>query len=512
MSRTGDRDVDPDSIQDEIFSKAKAGLAKRRRGFDAPQAAVDAIEWVCKLPFTEALQKERSCSNTLKASLQSKAQRHLFFAERLALKIPDIPKDTPLLDIAKTGVIGAGTMGAGIAICLLNADFPVVLVETKQDALDHGLARIRRAFDRDVDRGRLAAEVRDERLARLTGALGLEALGSVDFVVEAAFESMEVKKQIFSELDSICKETAILATNTSTLDINDISAITKSPDRVIGTHFFSPANVMKLLEVIRGEKTAKAVVATTMKLGRRIGKVPALSGVGYGFIGNRMLEDYVRESQMLLLEGASPAQVDGALEAWGMAMGPCAVMDLAGQDVSFLTRDQNRDLLPNDPLYCVPGDIMNAEGRFGQKTGKGFYQYPDGRTRQNDSEAIDLIGAAAAKLGIEKRDKISDQESLDRCLHALINRGAQLLDDGIALRASDIDVVWSAGYGFPAYRGGPMFYADSIGLDVIVQSFESLALKFGNDYGYWTPAPLLVNLAKSGKTFADYDSDHKGGT
>ncbi|MBT5240426.1 MAG: 3-hydroxyacyl-CoA dehydrogenase [Rhodospirillaceae bacterium] len=512
LSRTGDRDVNPESVQDGMFSKAKAVLAKRRRGFDAPQAAVDAIEWACATPITEGLQKERSCSNTLKASLQSKAQRHLFFAERLALKIPDIPKDTPLLDIATTGVIGAGTMGAGIAICLLNADLPVVLVETKQEALDRGLERIKKTLDRDVGRGRLASETRDARLARLTGALSLETLGSVDFVVEAAFESMQVKKQIFVELDTICKATAVLATNTSTLDINDIAAVTKSPDRVIGTHFFSPANVMKLLEVVRGTKTAKGVVATTMKLGRRIGKVPALSGVGYGFIGNRMLEDYVRESQMLLLDGASPAQVDRALEAWGMAMGPCAVMDLAGQDVSFLTRDQNRDLLPNDPLYCVPGDIMNAEGRLGQKTGKGFYQYPDGRTRQNDPEAIGLVSAAAEKLGVANRDKISDQEILDRCLHALINRGAQLLDDGIALRSSDIDVVWSAGYGFPAYRGGPMFYADSIGLDAIVQSFEEMAKTFGNEYGYWTPAPLLVKLATSGQTFADYDTDQRGDT
>ncbi|NKB43367.1 MAG: 3-hydroxyacyl-CoA dehydrogenase [Alphaproteobacteria bacterium] len=510
ISRTGDRDVDLETLQDGVFSKAKAKLSKRRRGFDAPQAAVDAIEWASTVPFSQGLLKERECSNTLKASLQSKAQRHLFFAERLALKIPDIPKDTPLLDVATTGVVGAGTMGAGIAICLLNADLPVVLVESKQDALDRGLERIRKTLDRDVDRGRLDSETRDVRLARLTGAIGLEALGTVDFVVEAAFESMEVKKKIFTELGSICKSTAILATNTSTLNINDIAAVTCSPDRVIGTHFFSPANVMKLLEVVRGDKTAKTFVATTLKLGRRIGKTPALSGVGYGFIGNRMLEDYVRESQMMLLEGASPAQVDSALEAWGMAMGPCAVMDLAGQDVSFLTRDQNRELLPNDPLYCVPGDIMNAEGRFGQKTGKGFYQYPDGRTRQNDPDAIDLINAAATKLSVKKRVTITDQEILDRCLCALINRGAQLLDDGIALRASDIDVVWSAGYGFPAYRGGPMFYADSVGLDVIVQSFETFAKEFGNDYGYWTPAPLLVNLAKSSKTFAEYDADQKG--
>jgi 3-hydroxyacyl-CoA dehydrogenase len=336
-------------------------------------------------------------------------------------------------------------------------------------------------------------------------------LQTVDLVIEAVFESLPLKKQIFSDLGSICRESTILATNTSTLDINEIAALTNSPQRVVGMHFFSPANIMKLLEVVRCDETEKDVIATTMSLGRRIGKVPVLSGTGYGFIGNRMLEDYVRESQMLLLEGADPAQVDSPLESWGMAMGPCAVMDLAGQDVSFLTRDQNRKFLPADPRYCVPGDVMYAEGRFGQKTRKGFYQYPDGRTRQDDPDAITLMRSAADRIGIEKRASISQQEILDRCLYALINRGAQLLDDGIALRASDIDVVWSAGYGFPAYRGGPMFYADTIGLDMILKAFENFGSQFGNEYDYWTPAPLLVSLAQAGKTFANFDADRIGG-
>lgn len=510
IKRTCHRDVDPKSIPDGIFAKSKAALAKRRRGFNAPPAAVDAIEWACTTPSLDGLKRERELSNQLKASVQSKAQRHLFFAERLALKIPDIPKETVTRPVESTGVIGAGTMGAGIAVCLLNADLPVVLVETKQEALDRGVAQITKTLSRDVDRGRMAPEVRDSRLSRLTTALDLTGLQSVDLVIEAVFESLPLKKQIFSDLGSICRESAILATNTSTLDINEIATVTNSPERVIGTHFFSPANIMKLLEVVRCDETAKDVIATTMSLGRRIGKVPALSGVGYGFIGNRMLEDYVRESQMLLLEGADPADVDGPLEAWGMAMGPCAVMDLAGQDVSFLTRDQNRDLLPDDPRYCVPGDVMYAEERFGQKTGKGFYQYPDGRTRQGDPDAITLIRSAADRIGVEKRASISEQEVLDRCLYALINRGAQLLDDGIALRASDIDVVWSAGYGFPAYRGGPMFYADTIGLDVILKTFEDFARQFGNEYDYWTPAPLLVSLAQAGKTFADFDADRSG--
>jgi len=511
LNRTCHRDVDPQSIPDGIFDKSRAALSKRRRGFNAPPAAVDAIEWACSTPSRDGLKRERELSNRLKASVQSKAQRHLFFAERLALKIPDIPKATVTRPVESTGVIGAGTMGAGIALCLLNADLSVVLVETKQEALDRGVAQITKTLGRDVDRGRMSPEVRDSRLSRLTTALDLTGLQSADLVIEAVFESLPLKKQIFSDLGSICREGAILATNTSTLDINEIAAVTKSPERVIGTHFFSPANIMKLLEVVRCDETAKDVVATTMNLGRRIGKVPALSGVGYGFIGNRMLEDYVRESQMLLLEGADPAQVDGPLEAWGMAMGPCAVMDLAGQDVSFLTRDQNRDLLPDDPRYCVPGDVMYAEGRFGQKVGKGFYLYPDGRTRQRDSDAITLIRSAADRIGVEQRASISEQEILDRCLYALINRGAQLLDDGIALRASDIDVVWSAGYGFPAYRGGPMFYADTIGLDVILKAFESFASQFGDEYDYWKPAPLLVKLAQAGKTFADYDADRSGG-
>ena len=509
-SRTGDRSVDPKTVPDGVFDAAKAKLAKRRRGFEAPPAAIDAISWASSEPLSEGLRKEREMSVELKASIQSQAQRYLFFAQRTALKIPDISKDTPLREIKSAGVIGAGTMGTGIALCLLGADLPVTLIETQQKALDAGIDRIRKTMDRDVDRGRLAAQDRDARLSRLSGALELDALAHVDVVIEAVFESMDLKKKIFSDLDRICKDTAILASNTSTLDINDIAAVTQRPEWVIGTHFFSPANIMRLLEVVRCDQTAKDVVATTMALGRRIGKVPALSGVGFGFIGNRMLEDYARESQMLLLEGATPADVDGPLEKWGMAMGPCAVKDLAGQDVSFFARDQNRHLLPDDPRYFRPGDLMYERGRLGQKTGKGFYQYADGRTRRDDPEAVTLIRDAAVELAVDQRTDIVEQEVLDRCLHALINRGAQLLDDGIALRASDIDVIWTAGYGFPAYRGGPMFYGDTIGLDTIIEGFKKNAGRFGNGYGYWTPAPLLVKLAAVGKTFAAFDADRQG--
>lgn len=511
VRRTGTLSIDQASVSEDVFDAAKKRLKKQKKGFDAPIAAIDAIRWSMTFDFEEGLAKERECSKTLKASTQSKAQRHLFFAQRAALKIPDIPKETPLRNIQAAGVIGAGTMGAGIAVCLLRAGLPVILVETQQDALDAGIARIQKVFDREVQKGRLSEQKRKTILSQLTGALELAALEMCDVVIEAVFESMDLKKQIFTQLGQVTKAEAILASNTSTLDVNVIADATQGPERVIGTHFFSPAHIMRLLEVVRGNKTAKDVVATTMDLGRKIGKVPALSGVGFGFIGNRMLEDYVRESQLLLLEGATPAQIDGVLEDWGMAMGPCAVMDLAGQDVSFLTRDQNRHHLPDDPRYYKPGDLMNASGRFGQKTGKGFYQYLDGRTRQEDPDAIELIQEAARDLGVKPRQNIRDQEILERCLFSLVNRGAQLLDDGIALRASDIDVVWASGYGFPAYRGGPMFYGDTVGLSVIVEAFKGFASHLGNDYGYWTPAPLLQNMAKAGTTFADHDAGRQGG-
>lgn len=501
-----DRTVATTEATADLFEAVKVKLAKRRRGFEAPQAAVDAIELACRTPLDEGLQQERDLSRRLKASIQSKAQRHLFFAERMALKVPGIPKGIRHQKIEHAAVIGAGTMGAGIATCLLNADLPVILTDTTQEALDRGLARIQSILNRDVEKGRLSAESRDLKLSRLRGALTLDALHQADLIIEAVFESMDLKKQIFSDLGAICKSDAILATNTSTLDINEIAAATTNPGRVIGTHFFSPANIMKLLEVVRGDGTDAGVIATVMSLGKRIGKTAVLSGVGYGFIGNRMLEDYVRESQMLLLQGASPFHVDHTLETWGMAMGPCAVMDLAGQDVSFLTRDQNRHLLPSDPNYCVPGDLMNAAGRFGQKTGSGFYAYPDGRKRVDDPDAEAMIRDAARRLKIDQRSDISESEILDRCLYALINRGTQLLEDGIALRASDIDVVWSAGYGFPAYRGGPMFFADTVGLNEVVETFHMFAEKLGNEYGYWTPAPLLVTLANEGKSFADHDA------
>lgn len=504
------RQVESQRPVKDLLNETKQTLKKERRGFDAPLAAIKAIGWACTVPLIEGLEKERALSTELKASIQSQAQRHLFFSQRQALKIPGLATGAATRSIQSMAVIGAGTMGVGITISLINADLPVTLIDTRQESLDRGLARIRATLDRDLQRGRINHDHHEASLGRLTSSLTLVDAGPADLVIEAVFESMDLKRQVFMELGQHCRADAILATNTSTLNIDEIAAAASHSERVIGTHFFSPANIMKLLEVVRGDQTSDDVIATLMAFGKRIGKTAVLSGNGYGFIGNRMLEDYVRESQMLLLEGATPVQVDSVLEAWGMAMGPCAVMDLAGQDVSFLTRDQNRSLLPEDPRYCVPGDLMHAAGRFGQKTGKGFYQYPDRRTRRDDPDASAIIRDAADELGVPARTDISEAEILERCLYALINRGAQVLDEGIALRASDIDVVWAAGYGLPAYRGGPMFYADTIGLSTVVEGLARFADRFGNEYDYWTPAPLLIRLVQEGRSFSDLNADAKG--
>ncbi|MBL8642473.1 MAG: hypothetical protein JNK21_00960, partial [Rhodospirillaceae bacterium] len=409
--------------------------------------------------------------------------------------------DTPLRPIAAVGVIGAGTMGRGIVIACLNAGLQVRWVDRAQEFLDKGIAAITQIYQRDVEKGRFGAEVLAERLSRLTASPEIASLAAVDLVIEAAFEDMAVKQDLFRKLDAVCKPGAILATNTSTLDVNQIAGVTKRPADVMGLHFFSPAHIMRLLEVIRGAKSAPDAVATAMDFGKRIGKVAVLSGVCFGFIGNRMFEGYVRESQALLLEGATPSQVDKAMTAWGMAMGPCAVIDLAGVDVSYLTREGNRANLPPDPRYCLIGDKLNHLGRHGQKTGKGFYTYASGKP-EDDPEVLALIKAEAARLGVAQRT-ITDTEIVARCVYPLINEGAKILEEGIALRASDTDVVWTAGYGFPRYRGGPLFHADLIGLKTVVEGMAAIAAAQGNSFGYWTPAPLLAKLAAEGRTFKD---------
>jgi 3-hydroxyacyl-CoA dehydrogenase len=478
-------------------------IAKRARGFEAPVAALEAIA-SCLKPLHEGVAVEATISRRLKASDQSRAQRHLFFGEREVARIPDIPADTPLRPLAAVGVVGAGTMGRGIAVVCLNAGLRVQWVDQTEELLGHGLAAVSAIYARDVEKKRISAEVISERLSRLQTSSAMTSLADVDLVIEAAFENMDVKTALFANFDRICKAGAILATNTSTLDVNHIAAATTRPQDVVGLHFFSPAHVMKLLEVVRGAKSAPDAVATAMAFGKRIGKVAVLSGVCFGFIGNRMFEGYIRESQRLLLEGATPAQVDRALTNFGMAMGPCAVIDLAGVDVSFLTREGNRANLPPDPTYCAIGDKLHHLGRFGQKTGQGFYRYASGRA-EPDPEVDAIIRTEAKRLGVSARTH-TDSEIVMRCLAPLVDEGCRILDEKIAARPVDIDVVWTSGYGFPRYRGGPMFHADLVGLPSIAAAMASFAEMLGNDFGYWTPSPLLSTLAAQGKTLAHWSA------
>ncbi|MBL8631342.1 MAG: multifunctional fatty acid oxidation complex subunit alpha, partial [Rhodospirillaceae bacterium] len=490
--------IAPMPVAADFFAEQRKAIAKKARGFEAPPAAIDAVEASVTKPFAEGLQIELAISRRLKASDQSRAQRHLFFGEREVARIPDIPKDIALRPIKAVGIIGAGTMGRGIAMACLNAGLTVRWLDRAQEFLDKGVEAVRATYQRDVEKGRYSDVVLAERMMRLTTSIDFASFADVDLVIEAAFEDMKIKQDLFRQLDAVCKPGAILASNTSTLDVDQIASVTKRPADVIGLHFFSPANVMRLLEVVRGKETAKDVVATAMSFGKHIGKVAVLSGVCFGFIGNRMFEGYVRESQNLLLEGATPSQVDKALTGYGMAMGPCAVMDLAGVDVSYLTREGNRANLPNDPRYCLIGDKLYHMGRYGQKTGKGFYSYVNGKP-EDDPEVLALIKTEAQRLNVAQRAHTAE-EIVARCLYPLINEGVQILDEGIALRPVDEDVVWVSGYGFPRYRGGPLFYADLIGLKTIVEGMTAFAASLGNDFNYWTPAPLLAKLVAEGKT------------
>lgn len=480
-----------------IFETQRKAVAKRMRGFDAPLAAIDAIEAATTKSFAEGMSIETTISNRLKSSDQSRAQRHLFFGEREVGRIPDIPKDTPLRPLKKVGVIGAGTMGRGIVVACLNAGFDVRWVDRTDEFLANGTDAVRQIYQRDLEKKRITENVMTVRLSQLSASAQIDSLADVDLVIEAAFENMQIKQDLFRQLDRICKPGAILASNTSTLDIDVIAAVTKRPADVMGLHFFSPAHIMRLLEVVRGTESAPDAVATAMHFGKRIGKLAVLSGVCFGFIGNRMFEGYIRESQMLLLEGATPSQVDGALTDFGMAMGPCAVIDLAGVDVSFLVREGNRANLPKDPRYCAIGDKLHHLGRYGQKTGKGFYTYVDGKPIA-DAEVEALIVAESKRLGVERRE-IDADEIVSRCIYPLIDEGVRILDEGIALRAVDVDVVWCAGYGFPRYRGGPMFHADLVGLQSVATGMARFAQDLGNEFGYWTPAPLLAKLAAEKK-------------
>jgi 3-hydroxyacyl-CoA dehydrogenase len=481
-----------------FFAQAREQVAKASRGYPAPLEIVACAEAACTRPFDEGRKFERERFAVLVETTESKALRHMFFAERQTSKIPDVPEDTPTRPVKSAAVIGAGTMGGGITMSLVNAGIPTTIIEMKQDALDRGLATIKKNYAATVSKGRLKQEAMDKCMSLITPALDLAAAKDADIVIEAVFERMDVKKEIFGKLDAIMKPGAILATNTSTLDVDAIAAVTRRPQDVIGTHFFSPANVMRLLEVVRGAKTGKDVLATTLKLGKAIKKVPVVSGVCDGFIGNRMIEKYGQQSLFLLDEGCSPAQVDGAAHKWGMAMGPLTMGDMAGLDIGWEIRKRRYLERPNF-VYSKLGDRICERGRYGQKTGKGWYRYePGNRKPIPDPEVDQIIAGYRKEIGVTLR-QISDREIVERLIYSLINEAAYILEEGIALRASDIDMVYLTGYGFPSYRGGPMFYADTVGLDRVLASIEGFQKGYRGEV--WKPAPLLVKLAKEGKRF-----------
>ena len=485
---------------DAYFQFARNMVKGMAKNFPAPIKCVDAVQAATTKKFDEGMALERETFAALMATPESRALRHIFAAERAASKIPDVPADTPLRDVKSVAVIGAGTMGGGIAMNFLNAGIPVKMLEMKQDALDRGVATIRKNYESQVKRGKLKQDKYEQRMNLLTTTLSYDDLKDADMVIEAVFEEMGVKEKVFKELDRVMKPGAILASNTSTLDMNQIAAFTQRPQDVIGTHFFSPANVMKLLEVVRGDKTAKDVLATVMALGKKIRKTSVVSGVCDGFIGNRMIEQYGRQGGFLLDEGCTPAQVDQALERFGFAMGPFRMGDLAGNDIGWAIR-KRRYLEKPDMKYSKTADFLCEKGRFGQKTGAGWYDYvPGKRDAIPNAEVVQMIEAHRAALGITPR-KISDEEIVQRLVYALVNEGAHILEDGIASKASDIDMVYLMGYGFPIYRGGPMNYADQVGLFNVVQSMQRFALNPLDDAAFWQPAPLLAKLAAEGKTF-----------
>jgi 3-hydroxyacyl-CoA dehydrogenase len=481
-----------------FFEQARAQVAKESRGHPAPLEILACIEASVNLPFDQGIKEETTRFHKLEDSVESKAMRHMFFAERQTTKIPDIPEDLPLREIRQAAIIGAGTMGGGITMSLVNVGIPVTLIEVKQEALDRGLETIRKNYAMTVSRGRLDQADMDRRMALITPKVGLEAAKDADIIIEAVFERMDVKEDVFRKLDKIARPGAILATNTSMLDVNRIAAFTSRPQDVVGTHFFSPANVMRLLEVVRAEKTAKDVLATTLKLGKAIKKVPVVSGVCDGFIGNRMLEKYSQQAMFLLDEGATPWQVDNALQNWGLAMGVFAMWDLAGNDIGYDIR-KRRYVDQPEMFYPKLADRVVELGRYGQKTGKGWYVYdPATRKRTPDPEIEKMLVDYRKEIGVIPR-QISDEEIIERCMFALANEGAHILEEGIALRASDIDMVYLTGYGFPAYRGGPMFHADTVGLAKVLAAMEHYARGYHGDQ--WKISPLLRKLATDGKSF-----------
>ena len=493
--RTRDIPLDQSNLA-ALSQAARARLTTQRPLLPAPMRAVDAIEAAGR-PFDEGLAIERRAFLELVETPESKGFRHAFFAERAAGKVDGIPPSTPLRPLDQAAVIGAGTMGAGIAVALLDAGIPLWLVEADQTGLDRGRARIAGIYDGQVKKGKLTGNERDRRLALLRPTVSYETIGQADVVIEAVFESMEVKRGVFIALDQVMKPGAILATNTSTLNVDAIAGFTRRPADVLGLHFFSPANVMRLLEVVRGRATAPEVLATALALGKTLRKVAVVSGVCDGFIGNRMLEGYTKQAWYLVEEGATPHQIDLAMESFGLAMGPFRVGDLVGHDVSLSIRQRRRAERPGYLCSTLPDKLCQL-GRLGQKTGAGWYDYAEGPRRPAPSAVVEeLIIAHRAEIGVSPR-RIDDSEVVDRLVFALVNEGARILEEGIAARASDIDVVYLTGYGFPPARGGPMFYADQVGLDRVLRRVREFARNPHGDPDFWTPAPLLERLGESG--------------
>ncbi len=502
LKRVSALEVDKVGVSSEFFVNYKATLSQRFRGQEAPLRIVKCVEAALNTSFDKGLKVERRQFVECMQSSQSAALQHMFFAERMSSKVKNLPKDTQLKNIKRVGIIGGGLMGGGIAMNFVNVGIPVTLLEISQEALLRGKALIAKNYAMTVSKGKLSVELAAQRQDMITGTTDYNDLADMDLVIEAVFENLDTKKQVFNKLDKVCKQGAILATNTSYQDVNLIAQATSRPQDVIGLHFFSPANVMKLLEIVRGDDTSDKVVATSMAIAKSIKKVPALSRVCYGFIGNRMLRHYARESQLCLLEGATPQDIDAVMQNFGMAMGPLAVGDLAGIDIGYKAREGLTDEQKGDVrTYCI-ADALYEMGRLGQKTGAGYYRYdPNTRQRSVDPVVLEVIEAQAKKRGVERK-VISDKTILERLTFALINEGFKILEEGIAQRPSDIDVVYAFGYGFPAYRGGPMFYADAIGLEKI---YETIC-EFGSIYGeqFWQPAALLKQLVEEGKTLTQW--------
>ena len=504
LVRTRDRreKLGTPEANEPVFAAGRELARKTRRNQSAPLAALDAIEVATTLPFEDGLDRERALSIQCVHSEQCRALIHAFFAERGVARVPDVPKETPSRPIGRVAIIGAGTMGGGIAMACANAGLDVTLSDAKPEALERGLAAVRKNYDGSVARGRLTTAAVAERLARIEGRVGYDGVETADLVIEAVFESLTLKREVFAAIDLVAKPECVLATNTSTLDIDAIAAATKRPASVVGLHFFSPAHVMRLVEIVRGAATGHDVLATALALAKRLGKVGVVVGNGEGFVGNRMMFPYMYEAQFLVEDGATPEQVDAALTEWGMAMGIFAVDDLGGLDVAWRVRQELKQFADPDLRKPLASERLCEMGRFGQKTGAGWYRYDGGRTPIPDPEVLQVIESVTRDAGMARR-VVTKDEILERTLYALINEGARALSAGIASRAADIDVIYMNGYGFPAYRGGPMFFADSVGLNRVHERVSAFHREMGKR---WAPAPLLTRLAAEGRTFRDFDA------